>query len=145
MTPPLLEKQINALTVAMIVAPGVYARNRMFDLLSSAGAKRARTRAAVVRGIVAQIARANAVSVASEGRGGEMVFVLRYVIAAVRLTRVVELSAFELAALRIVAERAGVRSLPRGVDDKELVALALSHLLEGAAAIDVARLAEGLA
>jgi hypothetical protein len=125
------EKQIEALTVAMVVAPGVYVRNRMFDLFSSAGAKRARTRAGIVRGILPQLARATAVTVTSESRGGDTAFVLRYVIVSVSLTRLVELSAAELAALRLVAERAGVRCLPPGPGDKELVARTLARLLDG--------------
>lgn len=125
------EQQIEALTVAMIVAPGVYVRNRMFDLCSSAGGRRARTRASIIRGILPQLARANNVSLSSEMRGGETVFVLRYAIASVRLTRVVELSSAELAALRMVAERANVRCLPPAANDKEVVAQALARLLEG--------------
>jgi hypothetical protein len=148
------EKQIEALAVAMIVAPGVYVRNRMFDLFTSRGAQRARTRAGIVRGILPQLARANTVSLSTEMRGGEIVFVLRYAIAAVRLTRVVELSSAELAALRVVAERANVRSLPPGPNDRELVACALARLLEsdGRSAVsaldpsvDVARLVQKIA
>jgi hypothetical protein len=124
----------------MIVAPGVYARNRMFDLFQSAGARRARTRAGVVRGIVSQLGRATAVTIAGEARGGETTFVLRYIIPAMRLTRVVELAATELAALRLVAERAGIRSLPGNVGDKELVARTLSKLMDGETSFEVSRL-----
>lgn len=132
---------VEALTVAMVVAPGVYARNRMFDFFSSAGAKRARARAGVVRGILPQLARATSVTVTSDTRGGEPVFVLRYVLVAVSLTRVVDLSAAELAALRLVAERAGIHCLPPGPGDKELVAHTLACLLEGGVALEVSRLA----
>jgi hypothetical protein len=127
------EKQVEALTVAMVVAPGVYARNRMFDFLSSPGAQRARTRAAVVRGVVRQLARATGLSLTSEVRGEETLFVLRYGIPAVRLTRVVELSQAELAALRLVAERAGVRALASEPEDRELVSRALARLLDDGA------------
>lgn len=122
----------DGLTVAMIVAPGVYARNRMFDLLSTPLAKYARTRAGVVRGILPQLKRATNVSVSTELRGGEVVAVLRYGIAAVRLSRVVELSEAELAALRLMAERSGVHCLPPSVSDREVVARALARLLERA-------------
>lgn len=135
------EKQIEALTVAMIVAPGVYVRNRMFELFTSSGARRARMRAGVVRGIVPQLARAVAVTLSGEARGGDTTFVLRYVIPAVRLTRVVELSAAELAALRLVAERGNIRALPPGASDRDLVAKALARLMDGEASLDVARLA----
>ncbi|MBX3264163.1 MAG: hypothetical protein KF782_31115 [Labilithrix sp.] len=128
----------------MVVAPGVYARNRMFDLFTSAGARRARARAAIVRGIVPQLARATAVTVSGEPRGGETTFVLRYVVVAVRLTRVVELSAAELAALRLVAERANVRCLPACAADRDLVARTLARLMDGDVSIDVSRLASEL-
>ncbi len=129
----------------MVVAPGVYVRNRMFDLFTCAGARRARTRAGVLRGIVPQLGRATAVTVSGEPRGGETMFVLRYVIPAVRLTRVVELSATELAALRLVAERANVRCLPAGQGDKDVVAKALSRLMDGDVSFDVSRLARDIA
>lgn len=129
------DKQIEALTVAMIVAPGVYARNRRFDLFTSSGARRARLRAGIVRGVVPQLAHATAITLTSEARGGETVFVLRYVIAAVRLTRVVELSAAELSALRLVAERGGIHALPSSVSDGELVARSLAGLMDGEASL----------
>lgn len=138
------EKQVEALTVAMVVAPGVYVRNRMFDLFTSPGARRARTRAGVLRGIVPQLARATAVTLSSEPRGADTTFVLRYVIPAVRLTRVVELSATELAALRLVAERANIRCLPMGQGDRELVNGALAKLMDGNVSFDVSRLARDI-
>jgi hypothetical protein len=109
----------------------------MFDLFSLPGARRARTRAGVVRGLVPQLARATAVTLTAEARGFESVFVLRYVIASVRLTRVVELSVAELAALRLVAERASVRCLPAGSADRELVMKALAKLMDGDVPFDV--------
>lgn len=133
----LSEKEVESLTVAMVVAPGVYVRNRMFDLMSTKGAQRARTRASTVRGVLRQLARATAISVTSESRGGETMFVLRYRIAAVRLTRVVELTASELAALRVVAERAGIAALSSSEGDKAVVMHALARLLGDAPAASV--------
>lgn len=144
LVPALTEKHVEGLTVAMIVAPGVYARNRMFDLLSTPVGKRARTRAAVVRGIVPQLARATNVSITTEARGGEQVFALRYGVAAVRMSRVVELSAVELAALRIAADRAKVHVLPPSHGDREVVARALARLMEVAGEVALP-LALGLA
>lgn len=135
------EEQVEALTVAMIVAPGVYVRNRMFDLFKAPGARRARTRAGIVRGLVPQLARASAVTLAREPRGGEPLFVLRYSIPALRLTRIVELSSAELAALRTVAARAKVRCLPPDAGDAALVAGALCRLLESDVEPEVASLA----
>jgi len=136
------EKQVEALTVAMVVAPGVYVRNRMFDLFTSRGARRARTRAGIVRGIVPQLARASGVTLTGEARGIETTFVLRYAIPSMRLTRVVELSGAELAALRLVAERANIRSLPLGPGDREIVTRSLARLMDcDVSSVDVARLA----
>ncbi len=129
--PAITEKHVEALTVAMALAPGVYVRNRMFELFAQPGVQRARMRASILRGVVPQLARATAVSVASEGgRGGEPVFVLRYSIAAVRLHRVVELSATELAALRTMAARARVAGLAPDANDRVLVDAALARLLD---------------
>ena len=129
-------RHIEALAVAMIVAPGVYARNRMFDFFSSAGVQRARTRASIVRGIVKELPRATSLTLSAETRGFERTFVLRYAVVALRLTRVVQLSPAELAALRLVAERAGVRVLPPDPSDKELVASALARLLDAEVATE---------
>lgn len=128
------EKDVEALTVAMALAPGVYVRNRMFELFAQPGVQRAKMRASILRGIVPQLARATAVTVAHEGgRGGDPVYVLRYGIAAVRLVRVVELSATELAVLRLLVARAGVNGAlgmaPEG-NDRALVDAALARLLE---------------
>lgn len=159
MTPPARElgdREVEALTVAMVVAPGVYVRNRMFDLMSTKAAQRARTRASTVRGILRQLGRATAVTVATETRGAETMFVLRYAIAQVRLTRVVELTAAELAALRVVAARANIHALPAQAADRELVARSLALLLgddgplvapgasDGAGEVDVAKLLRDL-
>lgn len=122
--------QLDALTAAMILAPGVYGRNRMFDLFSCAGARRARARAAAVRGLVPELARAASVSLASAQRGFTASFVLRYAIPRLRLTRAIELSPVELASLRLLAERAGVRAVPAEPADKEVVARSLAHLVE---------------
>jgi hypothetical protein len=137
-TRKLADKQIEALTVAMVIAPGVYARNRMFDLFTTAGARRARARAAVVRGIILQLGRATSLVMERKESGS---VVLRYAIPAMGLTRVVELSPPELGALRLAAERANVRVLPSEEGDKELVTEALARLMDGDAPLDIARIA----
>jgi hypothetical protein len=123
----LAERQVEALAVAMVVAPGVYPRNRMFDLFSLPGARRARTRAGLLRGLIPQLARACDVTIAPEPGG---LFTLRYVIEAVRLTRVVALTATELAALRVALERAGVGCLAASAGDRELVTQTLATLMD---------------
>lgn len=121
-----------ALVVAMVVAPGVYSRNRMFDLFASPVLKRARKRAATLRGVVPQLGRASGVSVTTEkGRGlsGEAMFVLRYQIPTLRLSRLLELTEAELAALKLVAARANVNALPLDETDRHVVEGALARLL----------------
>lgn len=125
------EKHVEALSVAMALAPGVYVRNRMFDFFAHAGVQRARMRASILRGLVQELPRATALTVSSEGgRGGEPVWVLRFRIEAIRLVRVVELSSTELAALRTLAARSGVTALAAGHEDRTLVDAALARLME---------------
>ena len=134
---PTDEARVEALTVAMALAPGVYARNRMFDLFANAGVQRAKSRAATLRGIVKHLGRACAVTLERDGSEGcaarnskgQVDFVLRYEIPLMRLTRVVELSRVELAALRLLAARAGVSTLPPDDEDRGLVETALTRLL----------------
>lgn len=124
--------RVEALTAAMALAPGVYSRNRMFDLFAKSGVQRAKTRAAMLRGVVKHLSRACAVTLSSQEEAGEPRagdFVLRYEIPAVRLSRVVQLSRLELATLRVLAERAKVTCLPLAAADRAIVDDALSRLL----------------
>jgi hypothetical protein len=144
--PPLApadERRVEALTVAMALAPGVYARNRMFKFFAEVAVRRARARAATLRGIVPQLSRAQTLSVTNEGPirtvSGEPTFVLRYRVPSVLLSRVVELSPTELAALRVLATRAGLHVLPASDEDRAAVERALSRLiLPGEDAMDLA-------
>jgi hypothetical protein len=65
-----------------------------------------------------------------------VLFVLRYAIVAVRLKRVVELGAVELAALRLLAERAGIPTLPPEAGDRGLVAQVLERLIDANLGLD---------
>jgi hypothetical protein len=123
----LVERELEAVTVAMIVAPGVYARNRMFDFFRQKAAQQARKRAATIRGVVPQLPRAADLTVT---RSSPTTFTLRYTIPAVSFTRVLELTDAELAALRLAAERANVTALPVTDHDRDLVARSLAKLME---------------
>lgn len=137
---PADESRIEALTVAMALAPGVYARNRMFELFANFALRRAKSRAATLRGIVKHLGRACALTLVREG--GEQAFVLRYQIPAMHLSRVVELSRVELATLRLLASRANVSCLPPEEGDRALVESTLARLLAaGDAAFTLARAA----
>lgn len=126
--------RVEALTVAMALAPGVYARNRMFDFFRQSAVKRARTRAAVLRGIIPQLARASGITLTCDGEprspAGEPVFVLKYQIAELRMSRVVELSPTELSALRLMAKRAKLPVLEPEDDDRARIDRALARLLD---------------
>jgi hypothetical protein len=122
--------QLEALTIALLIAPGVYPRNRMFERMSTPHAQRARTRASLLRGLLPQLARAATVTLTREPMND---VTLRFAIPAIRFTRVVQLTMVELAALRIAAERARLRILPVSSEDRELVARSLSRLMDGAA------------
>lgn len=130
---PADDPRVEALTVAMALAPGVYARNRMFELFASAAVQRAKARAATLRGIVKHLGRASEVTLEREGSmrdvTGEPDFVLRYQIPALSLSRVAELSRVELATLRVLAANAGVDALPLDASDRTLVETALARLL----------------
>jgi len=148
---PADEARVEALTVAMALAPGVYARNRMFDLFANAGVQRAKSRAATLRGIVKHLGRACALTLerdttegaAARDSKGQVDFVLRYEIPMMRLTRVVELSRVELAALRLLAARAGASALLPDDEDRVLVETALTRLLvAGGETGDLARAAQ---
>jgi hypothetical protein len=137
---PADESRVEALTVAMALAPGVYARNRMFALFANPAVQRAKTRAALLRGIVKHLGRACAVTLERE----EVDYVLRYQIPALRLTRVAELTRVELATLRLLAVRAGASCLLPEDEDRSLVETALARLLlAGGDSGTLARAAQG--
>ena len=139
---PREEARVEALTVAMALAPGVYARNRMFALFAHPAVQRARSRAALLRGIVKHLGRACAVTVTRQ----EVDFVLRYQIPALRLTRIAELSRIELATLRMMAARANASCLLLENEDRALVNETLTRLLvAGGDAAPLARAAQDIA
>ena len=100
--------RVEALTVAMALAPGVYARNRMFDLFANAGgAAREVARRDAPRDREAPRSRVRVArrSRRAGGRGrATSSFATRS--RSMSLTRVVELSRVELATLRVLASRA---------------------------------------
>ena len=111
----------------MALAPGVYARNRMFSFFASSAVQRAKSRAATLRGIVKHLGRAGGITLTREG--GETTWVLRYFMPTVRLSRVVDLSQVELATLRLLAARAGAEGLPPEEGDRALIDATLAALL----------------
>ncbi len=102
---PREDLDIAALTVAMIVAPGVYARNRMFAFFAAPVAARARTRARLVRSLVLELGRARARVADVELEALDDAITLRFAIPRMAFSRTLVLTREELAALRFVLSR----------------------------------------
>ena len=121
-----------ALTVAMTVAPGVYTRNRMFALYKDPEVRRAKQRAAILRGVVRQLAGANGhADEVALSRGARGTCSLRYRIASVRLARSLEVSSLEAACIVYLGARAGVPGLHATAEDRALIEGALRRLASG--------------
>lgn len=124
---PRRDLDLAALTVAMSVAPGVYARNRMFAFFARGIAAKARSRAKLVRSVVMQISRAkglaNLVLVERDGAWG-----LSFAIPTMGFTRSLTLTREELAALRYLLGRVGSQTLPATEEDLVMVHAVLSKL-----------------
>src|ERR1700687_2600437 len=102
----------------MTVAPRVCARDRMFALYKDPDVRRAKERAAILRGVVRQLAGAN--GHADEvlfSRGARGACMLRSRIASVRLARSLQLSSLEAACVLYLGARAGVPGLQATADD----------------------------
>ncbi len=128
--PALLD--VEALTVAMAVAPGVYSRNRFFELFKGSHVRHARRRASLVRGIVQHLTmlqrgHPSDVELPTFDRlkGGVR---LRYRLPALHLERRVELSELETSCVLHLAERAGLRGLSPTRADREGLCAALRRL-----------------
>ncbi len=126
MSVPLESRHVEALTVAMTIAPGVYSRNRLFDFFTVPGVARAKERAALLRGILRQLPQAEHVTVSPVGAHE---LVLRYRVPSVRLDRTATLSRVELSCLRVVADD-GSGALAATAEDRACVDEALA-LLQG--------------
>ena len=131
----------DALVVAMTLVPGLYSRNRMFQLFKDPQVKRARTRASLLRGVVRQLVGSHGdVEVLEFSRATSDVHdaahaarhgVLRFRIPPIRLVRAVELSDLEAACVAYLCARAGVSCLHPGADDRAMLDAALRRLSGG--------------
>jgi hypothetical protein len=121
-----------SLTVAMAVAPNVYARNRMFAFYKEPAVQRARTRAATIRGAVRQLASerrgATNVTLCRTEDGGA---VLRYRIESMKLERTIELTPVEAACIAYLATKAGVPGLAATEEERALLDRSLQRLALG--------------
>jgi hypothetical protein len=127
---------VEALTVAMAIAPGTYSRNKFFELFRTAELRRARRRAAMVRGIVQHL-----VMLQKSGGDADMKLEpvaggarLRYRVPTLSLDRRVDLDDVEASCLMLLADRAGVRGLAPSQADRDRLHAALRRLKGGEAA-----------
>ncbi len=120
----------SALTVAMAVAPGVYARNQHFALHQRDEVKRAKKRAAFLRGALRHLPRAREVDLRVDANG---IVHLHYRVPELRFERNAELSELEGACLRYLARRAGVEAFGADENDADRAAVerALADLGRG--------------
>jgi hypothetical protein len=101
---------LEALLVALVLAPATFSRNRFFTLYSDAGARRVRRRASLLRSIVRQlVAGAERVALAPAEHGGAL---LTYDVPALGLKRTATLDVLELAVIRCAVAR-GTAHLPQ--------------------------------
>lgn len=128
----------DALTVAMAVAPGVYSRNRFFHLHKDPDMRRARRRAAVLRGIVQHLVAlqregALPANVLGMDRHGGRVKVV-YKMPALSFERHAELTELEASCFLYLAERAGLGLSP-SQGERDGLHAALRRLAGGEAAM----------
>lgn len=121
---------LEALTLAMAVAPTAYSRNKMFGLFSDPRVMRARSRARLVRSLATDLARAPDALVLRQKVSGDRV-ALTVRIESMQYTRNVELSVAEVSALSFLCERQKTKVLPCEPQDRQLVESVLSRLAAG--------------
>ncbi len=118
---------VEALTVAMTLAPGVYSRNRLFHFFDTPPARAARRRAALLRGLARHLATREDIELVSTERedGG---FTLTYRIRSLRLTRTLDVTDVERAVVAHLTARAGGAAVLVSPRDRTLVEAALARL-----------------
>jgi len=121
----------DALVVGMTLVPALLSRNRNFALFEDPAVRRARARAALLRGIVRHLAGAQGkvddLAVTSAGAGWE----LTYRVPGLRMGRRALLSATEYACVAYLAARAGCTALRVRDEDRAQLEAALRRLAVG--------------
>jgi hypothetical protein len=120
-----------ALVVGMTLVPGLVSRNRSFALFENPEVRRARVRAALLRGIVRQLTgtqgRVEAFGVIAATGAREV----RYSLPGLRVQRRALLSDVEYACVAYLAGRAGVADLSADDQDRARIDAALRRLAAG--------------
>jgi hypothetical protein len=121
---------MEALTLAMVVAPTAYSRNKLFALFRDARMGRARSRARMIRSLALDLTRSPDASVEKRALPGDRV-ALTIRVERMQYARNVELSQSELSVLRYLCDRAHVAALPCEAADRALVDSVLLRLSAG--------------
>ena len=120
-----------ALVVGMTLVPGLVSRNRSFALFENPEVRRARVRAALLRGIVRQLTgtqgRVESFGVVAGHDAREM----RYSLPGLRIERRAVLSDVEYACVAYLAGRAGVSGLRADDSDRARIEAVLMRLSSG--------------
>lgn len=131
---------LDALFVAFVVAPGVYTRNRYFDLFEKAGTKRAQKRAQALLTALRHIGRLGRNAGEQLGISWEIVagappledptrpFRLLYAAPDLGLRREIHLAPLDVAVFRVVARSLGVPGAEPSERERALVDGALAKL-----------------
>jgi hypothetical protein len=128
-----------ALVAGMTLVPALLSRNRNFALFEDVEMRRVRVRAALLRGIVRQLAGAEGkvesleVLPRSDTRGGirEGVRELRYRVPGIRISRRAVLTDLEYSCVAYLAGRASVAGLAADEEDRARIDTALRRLSAG--------------
>jgi hypothetical protein len=133
----------DALIVGMTLVPHLYSRNKSFALFEDPEVRRARRRAAILRGIVRQltgvqghveglvVAHGAVGSHAAHGAAGQGTCELRYRVPSLHIERRASMNDAELACVRYLAGRAGVAGLHATDEDRTRIDAALRRLAVG--------------
>ncbi len=128
---PLAVVEPDALLVGMTLVPGFLSRNRSFALFEDPMVRRAKRRAALLRGIVRQLAGAvgavEGLEVVSETGARE----LRYRVPGIGVDRRAILSEVEYSCVAYLAGRARVAGLHAEPEDRARIDAALRRLAQG--------------
>ncbi len=131
----------DALVVGMTLVPGLLSRNRSFALFEDPEVRRARARAALLRGIVRQLAGAHGSIEAFDVTSAPGVHELRYRVPGLRFDRRAYLSEVEFACVAYLAGSAGVPGLRASDENRASIDAALRRLSAGLdiAGVDIDR------
>lgn len=120
-----------ALVVAMTLVPRFVSRNKSFALFEDPEVRSARARAAVLRGIVRQLAGGQGRVESLDVGAGNGVREMRYRLPGVRFERKAILSETEYGCVAYLAARAGVPGVRATGDDRARIDAALRRLGAG--------------